>query len=142
MARKLLSAVMATALLAQTGCYNTYNISMDELGKLQEGGTSNAVRVATAEGQDVVVTEDTRIGVTLKDGEYVAISPFNFTLAGNQLVAPDEDRLVSAGEIESGNVKEVSGTKTALLVAGGVAALVGLGLAITLTAPERKEFGE
>jgi len=141
MMRKLVAVLLVTG-LANIGCYNTYNVSMDEMAKLQEGGQSSAVKVATNEGTDVVVTENTKIGVTMEGGRYVAISPFNFTLAGGQLVAPDEDRLLSAAQIQTGNVKEVSGTKTALLVAGAVAVLVGVGLAITLTAEDRKGFGE
>jgi hypothetical protein len=141
MLRKLLAGVAGLGLVL-TGCYNTYDISMDDLAKLQEGGRSNAVKLATSQGEEVVVTENSKIGVTLKDGEFVPVSPFNFTLAGNQLVAPDEDRLVSTTEIQTANVKEVSGMKTGLLVAAGVAAIVGAGLFITLTAPERKSFGE
>lgn len=138
MVRKLLAATVTAGLLVQTGCYNTYNISVEQLAKLQEGGRSNAVKVSTDAGEEIVVTENTKVGVTRTDGQYVPISPFNFTLAGGQLVAPDDDQLLSVSEIQTANVKEVSGTKTALLVAAGVAAVVGGFAAIIATAPPKK----
>jgi hypothetical protein len=142
MMRKMLVMLVAMTLAGPLGCYNTYNITLDELGKAQEGGDSNAIKVKTEEGEEVVVTENTKLGVTDSGGTYHAVSPFNFTLTRGQLVAPDEDLLLGRDQIETGNVKVVSGTKTALLVAGGVAAIVAGALFITLTAEDRKEFGE
>lgn len=142
MARKALAAVAALALVAQTGCYNTYNVTLDELAKAQEGGSINAVEVQTGNGEKVVISENSKIGVTDKAGVYHAVSPFNFTLTRAQLVAPDEDLLLTRDEIDTGNVKLVSGTKTALIVAAGVAVLAGVGVFVAVTAPERKEFGQ
>lgn len=141
MARKALAALAALALVAQTGCYNTYNVTLEELGKAQEGGSDNAVEVATGSGEKVVISENSKIGVTGKNGKYYAVSPFNFTLTRAQLVAPDEDLLLTRDEIETGNVKLVSGTKTALLVAAGVAVLAGVGIFVAVSAPEKKGFG-
>jgi len=142
----MLHSIVRTALVLpvvfQLGCYNTYSVNLEELGKATEGGQNNAVRMATAEGEEVVVSENTKIGVTDKGGDYHAISPFNFTLSSRQLVAPDEDLLLGVDEIETGNVKLVSGTKTALLVTIGVLVLAGAGAGIALTADERKEFGQ
>lgn len=140
MLRQGLAAVAALALATQAGCYNTYNISLDELGKVAEGGTTNAVTVTTAESEQVVVTENSKIGVTDKTGEYHAISPFNFTMTPNQLVAPDENEILTRDQIETGNVKQISGTKTALLVAAGLAAAAGLGVYVVLSAPKDKGF--
>lgn len=142
MLRTLLSTAMAVMMIAQFGCYNTYRVTLDELGKAQEGGSTSAVKVATEAGEAVVVTENTKLGVTDNSGTYRSISPFNFTLTRGQLVAPDEDLLLSRDNIATGNVKVVSGTKTALLVAGGLAVIVGGALFVTLTAEEEKGFGE
>lgn len=142
MLRKLLSTILMVLLTAQVGCYNTYNVTLEELGKAQEGGRASAVKITTQEGEEVVVTENSKIGVTDTSGDYHPVSPFNFTLTGRQLVAPDEDLLLNNAEIATGNVKVVSGTKTTLLVSGAVLALVGAGIAIALTADEKKEFGE
>lgn len=142
MARKALAAVTALALVAQTGCYNTYNVTLEELAKAQEGGNNNAVEVVTDGGEKIVVSENSKIGVTGKDGEFYSVSAFNFTLTRAQLVAPDEDLLLTRDAIDTGNVKLVSGTKTTLLVAAGVAALVGVGIFIAVSAPDKKGFGE
>jgi len=141
MFRKM-TALMMVTLVLQLGCYNTYNLSLDELRKAAEGGTEAAVKVKTQEGQEIVVTENTKIGVTTKDGVYRPISPFNFTITANQLIAPDEDYIESKSNIETGNVKQVSGNKTALLVTAGVLALVAGSLFVTLTAEDKKGFGE
>lgn len=139
---RLARAALLVAVTTQLGCYNTYNVTLDELGKAQEGGTNAAVKVETESGEDVVITENSRIGVTDKSGTYRQISPFNFTLTPGQLVAPDEDLLIARSDIESGNVKVISGTKTTLVVAAGFLAVLGAGLAVALTAEPRKEFGE
>ncbi|MCB9545191.1 MAG: hypothetical protein H6706_04775 [Myxococcales bacterium] len=140
--QKLTRVLLALPLVAQVGCYNTYNVTLEELSKAQEGGINSVVKMATAEGEEVVVTKNTKVGVTDTGGSYHAVSPFNFTLTSRQLVAPDEDLLLGLDEIQTGNVKLVSGSRTTLLVVGGVAALVGAGLFIALNAPERKEFGQ
>ncbi len=136
------TVLMMIAMLTQVGCYNTYNLNMDELGKLTEGGTNAAVKVQTEEGQQVVVTENTKIGITMTDGQYRPISPFNFTMTSGQLIAPDEDLLEDRGSIKTGNVKQVSGSKTALVVLTGLAAVVGGALYVTLSAEEDKGFGQ
>ena len=141
MFRKFVAVIMIS-LVAQVGCYNTYNLNMDELGKLTEGGSNAAVKVKTEEGQEIIVTENTKIGITLQSGAYRAISPFNFTMTSGQLIAPDEDLLEVRQNIATGNVKQVSGTKTALVVLTGLAAVVGGALYVTLSAEEDQGFGQ
>jgi hypothetical protein len=140
MLRQGLATFAALALATQAGCYNTYNITLDELGKVQEGGSASAVTVTTAETEQIVVTENTKIGVTDKDGTYHPISPFNFTMTTNQLVAPDEGEILMREQIETGNVKQISGLKTGLLVAAGVAALGALGVFVIVSAPKNEGF--
>jgi hypothetical protein len=139
MMRKSIALTLVT-LLFQLGCYNTYNISLDELGKAQEGGSNAAVKVKTEAGHELIVTENTKIGVTSKQGQYFAISPFNFTMTRGQIIAPDEDLLIGKQNIQTGNVKQVSGTKTALIVLAGLGAVVGGALYVILNAEEDKGF--
>ncbi|MFN3198066.1 MAG: hypothetical protein ACE366_06580 [Bradymonadia bacterium] len=140
---KTATKMAATLLLVgQLGCYNTYRISWDELGKVQEGGESSAVKVKTEEGPEINVTANSKIGVTDKGGQYHQISPFNFTLTRGQLVAPDEDLLLLKSDVDTGNVKQVSGSKTALLVAAGVAILAGGVVYVVSTAEEADTFGQ
>ena len=142
MFKKVAATILVLLLATSMGCYNTYNITLDEMAKAQEGGGAAAVKVTTSEGEDVVVTETTKIGVMDTEGGYHAVSPFNFILTRGQLVAPDEDLLLNRSEISTGNVKLVSGGKTAALVISGVVALAGLGAFVALTAPEKKGFGQ
>lgn len=142
MVRKLFSLLLAVGLTAQIGCYNTYNVTLDELAKAQEGGSAGTVKITTEEGEEVVVTQNTKLGITDSSGDYLAISPFNFTLTAGQLVAPDEDLLIGRDAIQTGNVKVVSGGKTVLIVALGLGAVVGGALVVLLTADEEKDFGE
>lgn len=142
MLRQALATVAVLGLATQVGCYNTYNISLDELAKVQEGGGANAVTVKTSESEEIVVSENSKIGVTDKTGNYFPISPFNFTMTPNQLVAPDEGEILARDQIETGNVKQISGVKTALVVAAGLAAAVGLGVYVVVTAPKDEGFGQ
>ena len=142
MRRQALAILAVLGLANQVGCYNTYNITLDELAKVQEGGAANAISVKTAEAEEIVVSENTKIGVTDKSGTYYPISPFNFTMTPNQLVAPDEGEILARDQIETGNVKQISGLKTALIVAAGLAAAVGLGVYVIVTAPKDEGFGQ
>lgn len=142
MVRKLFSLLLAVGLTTQLGCYNTYNVTLDELAKAQEGGRAGTVKITTEGGEEVVVTRNTKLGITNTGGEYQSISPFNFTLTAGQLVAPDEDLLIGRDAIETGNVKVVSGTKTGLIIAAGLVVVVGGALTVLLTADEEKGFGE
>lgn len=139
---RVAAILCALSMALQVGCYNTYNVNLDELAKAQEGGERNAVEMKTEDGEVIVVSPSSKLGVTTKDGGYHAISPFNFTLTRAQLVAPDEDLLLGKSQISTGNIKQVSGMKTTLLVTGAALVLVGAAAAIALTAEPRKEFGE
>ena len=142
MLRKWIALGTAALLSTQFACYNTYNVALEELALAQEGGESSTVSMKTKEGEPVIVTANTKLGVTDQKGEYYSISPFNFTLTSAQLVAPDEDLLLSREAIQTGNVKQVSGLRTGLLVAAGVILAVGATVFLTVTADEKKAFGE
>ena len=140
MMRKML-AIMLAVMFCQYGCYNTYNVPIKELAKAQEGGEASVVEVKAASGETIAVSKNTKIGVQDKSGSLVPISPFNFTLGPTQLIAPDEDLLISRNAIQNGYVKQVSTGKTVLLVVLGLGAIIGGGLFVALTAEEEKAFG-
>ena len=140
MVRKLLATLLVFG-FGQAGCYNTYNVSLDEMAKAQEGGASATVELTPESGEPIIISENTKLGVTTTDGDYHAVSPFNFTLTRAQLVAPDEDLLLSRAEIGTGNIRQISGSKTTMLIVGGVVTLVGAALVIGLSADDRTEFG-
>ena len=150
MMRRLLALTLAI-MFCQYGCYNTYNVPIKELAKAQEGGQTAAVQVKASTGELIPISKNTKIGVRDKQGGLLPISPFNFTAGrfdekGNftpdaQLIAPDEDLLISRNAIQSGYVKQVSSSKTILIVVLGLGAILGGGLAVALTAEEEKAFG-
>ena len=140
MLRKMTALALVGVMLAQYGCYNTYNVSLTEMKKAQYGGDISAVQVSTEGGEDIVVSEDTKIGVTSRSGEYFAISPFNFTLDDTRLIAPGEGFLLSTKQIETGNVKQVSTGKTVGLVLGGLLAVIGGAFGIINTAGEKRAY--
>ena len=142
MLRKGIALVTAALLSSQFACYNTYNVALEELALAQEGGESSTVTMKTQEGEAVIVTENTKLGVADLQNKYYSISPFNFTLTSAQLVAPDEDLLLARESIQTGKVKQVSGVRTGLLVAAGVILAVGATVFLTVTADEKKAFGE
>ena len=79
MITKPLSILMILLLTLQTGCYNTYTVKMDEFRKIQESDEDSFKTIKTDDGQEITITENSRIGVTDISGTYYPISPFNFT---------------------------------------------------------------
>ena len=144
---RLLTISLCLPSLLLSGCYNTYRVNLDEMQKIAESNDVTYREISTEGGQTVSVTENSRVGVLIKGAEGesltpVSISPFNFSISDFQLVAPDEDQLLSRQVIESGYVELIDPLRTTLLITGGVLALAGVGLAIIVSAPEQKGFGE
>lgn len=133
---KPISVLMALLILCQTGCYNTYNVNVEEFKQIQETDGASFKVIKTEDDQEITITENSRIGVTDKSGRYYPISPFNFTLNTLQLVAPDEDLLLTTREIESTNVKLIDPLNTTILIAGSAAVLIGAAVGIYLLTPE------
>ena len=140
---RIIGFITATCFfLLQTGCYNIHTVSLDELAKAQDGGSSGVVSMKTTEGKEIAVSENTRLGVVETSGKYTPIVPFNYTWGGSQLIAPDQDVMLKKSEIKEVQVKEISTGKTSALVGSAVAILLGGLLFITLSADESKGFGE
>ena len=64
------SVTLVCFLTLQTGCYNVHTVGLDEFGKAQEGGMQAVVSMKTEAGQEVVVSENTRMGVVTAEGKY------------------------------------------------------------------------
>ncbi|MEE2644316.1 MAG: hypothetical protein VYD19_05235 [Myxococcota bacterium] len=129
------------------GCYNTYRVNLDEMQKISESNDVTYRQITTKDGLQVSVTENSRVGVLVQNGEgadprQVSISPFNFSISDLQLVAPDEDQLLPRQAIESGYVELIDPLRTTLLITGGIAAIAAAGLVIVISAPEQKQFGQ
>lgn len=133
---KPIPVLMVFLILFQTGCYNTYNVSVEEFRKIQEADGATFKVIKTESGSEITITENSRVGVTTTSGQYRAISPFNFTLNKLQLVAPDDDLIMMASQIESTNVKLIDPLNTTLLIAGSAVVLVGAAVLIYVLTPE------
>lgn len=136
MIKQALSTLMILTMVFQTGCYNTYTVKMDEFRKIQESDEDSFKNIKTEDGQEITITENSRVGVTDINGRYYPISPFNFTLNQRQLVAPDDDLLLSTRQIKNTNVKLINPTNTTLLIVGSALALAGAAIGIILATPE------
>lgn len=133
MSLRPLPILMSLMMAFQVGCYNTYTVNMDELKTIQESEGATFKSIKISDEQEVTVTENSRIGIVDTEGEYYPISPFNFTISDLQLVAPDEDLLLSRKQIDHANIKLIDPTMTGVLVGGTVVALVAAVLVVVLT---------
>lgn len=133
---KPLSILMILTLIFQTGCYNTYSVSVDEFKKIQEADGASFKKITTEDGQEITITENSRVGITDLNGVYYPVSPFNFTLNEMQLVAPDDDIIIPRQAIQQTNIKLVSPSDTALLIGGVALVLVGAAVGVILSTPE------
>jgi len=140
--------------LALSGCYNSYvvptlefrrlqspealmsdrilhdKVDKEEVRKLIERPDKQAVTVTTASGQKVAVVTQTKIFVRSTGGRRYRITPFNFRIAGTQLVASDRDTLMPLASIQANEVDLLSAGKTAGIIAVGVGAVAGVIAAI------------
>ena len=126
----------------QSGCYNVHNVTLDEFGHAQNADEKGLAKMKTESGQELVIAENSRIGVVTNDGRYTSIAPFNFTLTSSKLIAPDQDLLLERSDVKTAQVKEISTGKTTAVVSTAMAILIGGLLFITLSAEEEKGFGE
>ena len=131
-----LPILMILTLIFQTGCYNTYSVSMDEFKKIQEADGAEFKLIKTEDGQEITITENSRVGVSDINGKYYSISPFNFTINNTQLVSPDEDLLLPTKAIEDANVKLVDPTNTALLIGSVAVVLIGAAIGVSVATPD------
>ncbi len=142
------------ACLAAGGCYNTYvvptlefrrlqspealmsdrilqdKIDKEEVKKLIDRPTKQAVTVKTSDGKQVAVVTETKIFVRSTGGRRYRVTPFNFRIAGTQLVASDRDTLMPLANIKANEVDLLSTGKTAGIIAVGVGAVAGVIAAI------------
>ncbi len=119
--KRLVAVVLVFSMLG-LGCYNTYQISGEQLEQLQVPPESgNSMTVVDVKGQAVEVKDDTRLFVTSEGGRRYPITPFNFKQTESQLVASDRDYILARDGLREGaQIEQVSTWKWALGVTGGV----------------------
>jgi len=120
------------------GCYNKYTITTDELEKLSSGNIAETVTVETDSGP-VEVRATTPIEVVTNDGRRHAVTPFNFALSSQQLVAPDYDLLLARDQVENARVSEFNKGATIGVIVGSVLAAAGAFVAVSVLAGSSNE---
>jgi agmatine/peptidylarginine deiminase len=133
-----LAAALALLGAAHLGCYNRYSVPVSELDRLESGNIAEFVDVETDEGP-VTVRATTPIEVQTNDGRRFNVSPFNFALTEQQLVAPDYDLLVSRNDLAGARVSQFSKGRTIGLAVGSVLAAGGAFVAISVLAGSESE---
>lgn len=137
--KKLSAALLAVSCLLTFGCYNSYIINRTEFEKLQTS-EQKQLTVRTTDGKNVKVNWNTRLFARSQGGRKYQITPFNFKVSGNQLVASDRDLLLEINAMRHYEVQHFSTWKTVGWAALGLAAAAGMITAVILTAKSDKGF--
>ncbi len=135
-----IAALLVLVSFGSFACYNTYYVDMDDLQKIQSAEEGTKIAVPTHKEEKVVVEPGTRLFVRDVNGKAYQITPYNFRMINQQLVASDRDYIFMMNQLKpKAEVELLSTWKTVGLVGLGAAAVTGLILATVLTAG-RKSF--
>jgi hypothetical protein len=132
-----LTALILALCVFQLACYNKYSISTEQLETLSSGNIAEVVTVQSSEG-DVFVRASTPVEIRTTQGNF-SITPFNFSLGEQQLVAPDYDLLINRSEITDARVSEFSKGRTIALAVGSVVAAGAAFALVSLLAGSESE---
>ena len=138
MLRSVAVALLVT--FTTVGCYNTYYLKQETFAGLQQADTRTAT-VADTGGEQVSVSDDTKLFARSTGGRRYQITPFNFKMTKSQLVASDRDYILMLDEVDSYEVDKLSTWKTVGLISLGVAAVGGLITAMAIMYGS-KQIGE
>ena len=86
----------------------------------------------------VPVSTSNALNVVMENDETRRVTPFNFMMSEQQLVAPEYDLLVSLDNVKGAQVREFSTWKTIGMIAAVSAASIGTFVGISLTSEERQ----
>ena len=137
-----IAALLVLVSFGSFACYNTYYVDMDDLQKIQSVESGTKVALPTHKDEKVVVAPATRLFVRDVNGKRYPITPYNFRMINQQLVASDRDYIFMMNQLKpKAEVELLSTFKTVGLIGLGAAAVTGLILATILTAG-RKSFSD
>ncbi len=115
-----LAALVLALCVFQLACYNKYTITPEQLESLSSENIAEYVVIDSDEGP-ITVRASTPVQVQTDDGN-LSITPFNFSLGSEQLVAPDYDLLLRRSDINGARVSEYSKGRTIALAVGSIVA--------------------
>lgn len=135
-----IAALLVLVSFGSFACYNTYYVDMDDLQQVQTAEKGTKVALPTHKEEKVVVDPATRLFVRDVNGKRYQITPYNFRIINQQLVASDRDYIFMMNQLKpKAEVELLSTWKTVGIIGLGAAAVTGLILATVLTAG-RKSF--
>jgi hypothetical protein len=138
--KKLIAALIAVTMFTSS-CYSTYYVTMDDLEKIQSSEQGPRVVLNTEDGTKVAVESGSKLFVRDVDNKRYQITPYNFRMINQQLVASDRDYIFMMNQLKpKAEVDLLSTWKTVGLISLGVGAVTGLVVVTALTAG-RKSFG-
>jgi hypothetical protein len=115
-----LAALVLALCVFQLACYSKYTITPAQLESLSSENIAEYVVIDSNDGP-ITVRASTPVQVQTDSGN-LSITPFNFSLGSEQLVAPDYDLLLRRSEINSARVSEYSKGRTIALAVGSIVA--------------------
>lgn len=130
-------SVFATLSFLSFACHSTYMVEQEQFAKLQRAGETPVQKLESLSGSELEVTSDSKIFVRSTGGRRYPITPFNFFMTGNQLVAPDRDYILMTSGIGSYEVDVPNANKTIMLIGAGVLAVGGAITFLVLSTGEK-----
>jgi hypothetical protein len=138
--KKVVAALIAVMMFCSS-CYSTYYVTMDDIEKIQSAEQGPRVVLNTDDGTKVAVESGSKLFVRDVDNKRYQITPYNFRIINQQLVASDRDYIFMMNQLKpKAEVDLLSTWKTVGLISLGVGAVTGLVVITALTAG-RKSFG-
>jgi len=135
-----IAALLVLVSFSSYACYNTYYVDMDDLQKVQSADKGTGIALPTHKEEKVVIEPGTRLFVRDVEGKAYQITPYNFRIINQQLVASDRDYIFMMNQLKpKAEVELLSTLKTVGIIGLGVAAVTGLIVATIVTAG-RKSF--
>lgn len=136
--RTALALAGVASALSVAGCYTGHALSRDRLAELSIAQDPAQVRsIETDDKERIPVTNETVIVVTDDDGLQHPLQAFTFQVSSTQLVAPEQDLILSLQNIEGVQVRRISTLATLGLIGIGIGTAATAGVIAIATAGDQ-----
>ena len=128
-----LALVMASIVMLCTACYSTYQISLDEMSKLQRG-VFDPENLVSEDGQYLPPSDVASVGLKTKDGDELAVAAGDFTMSEGavEILVPVKRTVAVEDLVPTADVRVYSPVKTVWAIVGGGVALTVLVTGVVL----------
>jgi len=135
-----IATLLVLVSFGSAACYNTYYVNMDDLQKVQSADKGTGIALPAQKEEKVVVEPGTRLFVRDVEGKSYRITPYNFRIINQQLVASDRDYIFMMNQLKpKAEVELLSTWKTVGIIGLGAAAVAAL-IVTTIVTAGRKSF--